>query len=68
MKASELIASLQALIDIYGDLDLIYAKNEEGNAFYKIRITEAAECHFYEDNSHEASFDGSLPANAFCVN
>lgn len=68
MKASELITSLQALINIYGDLDLIYAKDEEGNAFYKIRITEASACHFYNDISDEASFDGSLPANAFCVN
>lgn len=68
MKASKLIASLQALIDIHGDLDLIYAKDDEGNAFYKIHATEASACHFYEDNSYEASFDGSLPVNAFCVN
>lgn len=68
MKASELIASLQALIDIYGDLDLIYAKDDEGNAFYKIHATQASACHFYNDRSDEASFDGSLSVNAFCVN
>ena len=68
MKASELIKGLQALIGIHGDLDLIYAKDDEGNGFYKINITEPSVCHFYNDNSDEASFDGSLPINAFCVN
>jgi len=33
MKLKEYIASLQAILESSGDLELIYSKDEEGNAY-----------------------------------
>lgn len=39
MKASTLVAKLQELIETNGDLDLIYAKDDEGNGYDTISFS-----------------------------
>lgn len=70
MKASEMVDHLQAFIRSIGDLDLIYASDDEGNSFHKITITTLSACHFYDDGSQEASFEikDIKDINAVCIN
>ena len=62
MKASEYLKDLQALVDLHGDLDLVYAINEEGNAFHKVEFEPSAG-HLKGD-----FFDTEGEVNSICIN
>lgn len=66
MKASQLIEVLQSIIKQHGDLDLIYSKDDEGNAFYEVQ-NNAVEC-IFDAYTNEAIFDNPETSNAICIN
>ena len=72
MKASTLIENLQKLIDIHGDLDLIYAKDDEGNGYERIHYDPSL--YIFEDRDDVRSIEDCLEngdeftPNAICVN
>ena len=71
MKLSKLIENLQAIQDEFGDLDCIYAKDDEGNGFNYISYNpsvgeyDGEEREFYQQNEEE---EIEININAVCVN
>ena len=64
MKASELIINLQKLIEEHGDLDVIYAKDDEGNGYSEVYYNPSVgmySCNEFDTTSEEQN-------NAFCIN
>ena len=70
MKATKFIKELQELVDKYGDLELVYAKDDEGNGFSKLSFGPTPG--IYHDRDHEFSeideTEEDTGANAICVN
>ena len=72
MIASEAIEDLQKLMKLYGDLELVYSNDDEGNEFKKVHYNPAAG-HF-DEHSREwqcvAQFDPDIKivVNSFCIN
>jgi hypothetical protein len=70
MKASELIKTLETLKNKYGDLDLVYSVDEEGNYFNHIAFDAYAG--YYDSGEFTPvggdDWDEDLNINAICVN
>jgi len=64
MKASQLIINLQKLIDEYGDKDIVYSKDDEGNEYSNVHY-EPSIGSFDKD---EKDFQEAKELNAFCIN
>jgi len=75
MKASELIAQLQETVAVYGDLDVVYSVDEEGNSFHEVYFSPrpgnfndndflSKDIIEEEDDLDEKEY----PINAICVN
>ncbi|NLE04248.1 MAG: hypothetical protein GX638_05520 [Crenarchaeota archaeon] len=67
MKASELIKQLETLMNQYGDLDLVYAIDDEGNDF-KLVYFDASVGNYNEENREFHSLGVSNKINAICIN
>lgn len=72
MKASELIIDLKALIKVYGDLDIIYATDDEGNGYDKVHYTPSvyifiAKDHIISKEDTIKKGEQFIP-NAICIN
>ena len=69
MKISKLIENLQAIQKEFGDLDCIYAKDDEGNGFNYISYNpsvgeyDSKGREFYQDDE-----EYEITVNAVCVN
>ena len=70
MKISELIKKLQTIQKEHGDLQAVYACDEEGNSFSPVEIdpTEG----FYDDDVNDFTsiidLDSRDKVNAICIN
>jgi hypothetical protein len=66
MKASDLIIQLKSLIDRYGDLDLIYSSDDEGNNFDKVYNCPTPG--YYKDHEFNSNDELEEEINSFCIN
>lgn len=79
MKASKLVQKVQELIQKYGDLDLVYAIDDEGNAYeivgdwgpavgnYNSKDKEFYDKEWMTENWGKG-WEEDNPLNAICVN
>ena len=72
MKLSKLIENLQAIHKEYGDLDCVYAKDDEGNEFQLIHYEPTVGEYDSEDRYFEQQDNDNeeyvVEINAVCVN
>jgi hypothetical protein len=73
MKLSTYIESLEDALKKYGDLEVIYSSDEEGNSFDKINFSPTIGHFFSEDRewiSEDSILDDDLEyeINSVCVN
>lgn len=71
MKASEYIKRLEILVKEHGDLDLVYAKDDEGNAFLPVNYFPGPGHYIAKENDfHDIDYDedGTFEINALCIN
>ena len=66
MKASDLIKNLQELVDIHGDLDLIYSSDDEGN-YYGPVVYPPTPCSKNKEYD-EWNMEGIQPFTHICIN
>ena len=70
MKASEYIEYMKKLVEEYGDKDLVYSSDDEGNYFSKVFFAPAAG--IWEDDGFVtieiAEEKEKSKVNAFCIN
>lgn len=66
MKLTEYIKGLEFALKQHGDLDVIYAKDEEGNGFYPVSFEPSVGR--YEDGEFQQEEIESEEFNAVCVN
>lgn len=67
MKASEHIAELQELISKYGDQELVYARDSEGNGFSKVGFGPSAG--YFDGRNDWTNVEGEFEeVNSFCIN
>lgn len=69
MNASQLIEQLNELIKTHGDLELVYAKDDEGNGYDKVFYAPSAG-HYNENEKefHSHSNKYKKKPNAICIN
>ena len=77
MKISEMIKRLEKIKKEYGDMDLVYSSDPEGNHYDEVYFGPTVGCwiaeeeewvskdHFIEDSEY---FDRDLEINSVCVN
>lgn len=69
MRLSEYIDGLKQILEKNGDLQVVYAVDEEGNSFNEIFFSPSVG--YYDDNdfTNENNFeDGDYEINSVCVN
>lgn len=66
MKLSEYITELQMIENQHGDLECIYAVDEEGNAFFPVYYVPSAGLFDKESHHFIAKHHGNI--NAVCIN
>lgn len=72
MKLSDYINKLKEIQEKFGDLEVIYASDDEGNYFNKVKV-DPTPCSYYggEDICFEQDYGedcGEFEPNAVCVN
>lgn len=67
-KLSAYIDNLKDILEEYGDLDIVYAKDEEGNGFNEVCYTPSVG--YYEDREFTSILDvrDDKKINAVCIN
>lgn len=71
-KLSEYIENLKDILEEYGDLDVVYAKDEEGNGFNEVCYTPSVG--YYEDreftsiDEKDEDDEDDIKINAVCIN
>lgn len=69
MKVSQLIKDLQELKEKFGDLDVIYAKDDEGNSYNFINHHPSVGEFYSKDKEFNQIDEGiEIKFNAICVN
>ena len=63
MKATDLIKRLEELVENYGDLDLIYSSDSEGN-YYNVVVFSATQCG-YKNNQY---IESTEEPTHICIN
>jgi hypothetical protein len=66
MKISEMIVNLVEVLEKWGDLDVVYSSDEEGNSFHKVAYTPSVG--FFKDNEFDSTEEGDEETNAVCIN
>ena len=70
MKLSEYIKKLQAILEDHGDVEIIYAIDDEGNNFDLVHF-DPSPCRFDENDPEGVeflSYDETIKVNAVCIN
>lgn len=62
IKLNKYIEDLQKILKKHGNLQVIYAKDDEGNAFYPVNYSPSV------GNYSEGEFDNEGEVNSVCVN
>lgn len=76
MKLSKYILLLQEIAERYGDLDVVYSKDDEGNDFNTVNYEPSVgrydkyerEFYPYQEEGDEFSISDIKDCNAVCVN
>ncbi len=69
MKLSEYIEGCQKILEEYGDLDVIYAIDDEGNDFNLVHHTPSVGKYEHHEFTPEEYFDDdSETVNSVCIN
>lgn len=74
MKLSKYVEHLQRVLKNEGDLEVVYATDEEGNSFHKVSYAgaiyyfESLEDYFLEQVDVEELDDYPDAVRAFCIN
>lgn len=66
MKLKEYVNNLQKLLDRYGELDVVYSKDDEGNAFNLVHYEPTLG--LYEDREFQTEEIDEKNYNAICIN
>ena len=64
MRLNKYIALLQDIADQYGDLEVIYSKDDEGNGYQEVHYDPSPGN--FEDGEFDSTLEGAF--NAVCVN
>jgi hypothetical protein len=70
MKLSEYIEKLETILKNHGDVEIIYAVDDEGNYFDKVHF-DPSPCRFDENDQEGVeflSYDETIKVNAVCIN
>lgn len=74
MKLKEYIDELQEALNQFGNLDVIYSVDQEGNAYHELTsgggcmYVENIDEYFLEDIAYEEIEDYEEPVKVFCIN
>lgn len=74
MKLSDYIKTLKIIFDEYGDIDLVYSSDDEGNSYSKVwcHPSEGQFCHSSDfipkDQFSEYDDSYEFKVNAVCIN
>lgn len=71
MKAKEYLRKLKELVELYGNLELVYSHDDEGNCYQKVVYNPSVgifEGDFYGEFYHPDDLGENKEPNCICIN